>query len=419
MATVPKTHSTCRRGQADARLVGWLFGFVHDVTMTIEPWVDPLLSEALPRLAQRGEGETVEFKRELPKQARDLAKEIAAFASSGGGQLLLGVADDGSISGVANAHDPAVRDDLERRIVGICEIIEPPVRPKIGWASTNGIGVLVITVEKGSESLYFVNGRAYIRHGPVSRPATPAEIRAAVVPAETTNGGAKTHPELSELAVVLANVRRWCDTDAEMRSLKPWVDEWSADAEVYASKLRDLSVTDWAIKGDAAESLEAMAEKLDEVAQFTHYTGAGDSFDDVCHSAGEAATELMCELVDPVEVSQGSQREVLDAIAKLARKLDKMWDRAGKDIFDGRVEKAQEETYGVGRQIATWTYFKLSLLPEGTLMDLRRIGLGLLQLISARAYLDGGASLQRIVDDAQAMVNELKVSVETFPLADQ
>ncbi|WP_407510741.1 helix-turn-helix domain-containing protein [Ralstonia sp. GP101] len=94
--------------------------------MTIEPWADAQLSEDIPRLAQGGESETVEFKRELPKQVRDLAKEIAAFASSSGGRLLLGVADDGSIPGVENAHDPAVRDDLGRRIVGVCQIIDPP-----------------------------------------------------------------------------------------------------------------------------------------------------------------------------------------------------------------------------------------------------------------------------------------------------
>jgi hypothetical protein len=386
--------------------------------MTIEPWADAQLSEALPRLAQGGESETVEFKRELPKQVRDLAKEIAALASSRGGRLLLGVADDGSILGVANVHDSAVRDDFERRIVGVCQIIDPPVRPQINWASANGRGVLVVTVEKGSESLYYVDGRAYIRHGPVSRPATPAEIRAALVPAAATEG-AKNHPELSALADVLANVRRWSDTDADMRSLKPWVDEWSADAETYASKLRDLSVTDWAIDSHVDERLEAIAEKLDEVAQFRHYIGGGGSFDDVCSAAGFAAAELMRELVDPVEISQETQREVLEAVAKLARKLAQMWERAGKEIFDGRVEKAQQETYGIGQQIAKWTYFRLSLLPESTLLDLRRIGLGLLQLVSMKVYMDGGASLQRIVDDAQVLVHELKASVEDFPRFDR
>lgn len=385
--------------------------------MTIEPWADALLSVSLSRLAQSGESETVEFKRELPKQVRDLAKEIAAFATSGGGRILLGVADDGSIPGIENAHDPAVRDDFERRIVGVCQIIDPPVRPRIGWASVVASGVLIVTVEKGSEPLYYVDARAYIRHGTVSRPATPTEVRAiltAPVP-EAVAEGTKNHPELSALADVLASVRRWSDTDSEMRSLKPWVDEWSADTEIYASKLRDLSVSDWALENRLNERLEAMAEKLDQVAQFRHYLGGGGSFDEVCNSAGFVAAELMRELIDPVKVSEETQREVLEAVAKLARKLAQMWDRAGKEIFDGRVEKAQTETYGIGQQIAKWTYFRLSLLPENTLLDLRRIGLGLLQLESMRVYMDGGASLQRIVDDAKFLVNELEARVGSFP----
>lgn len=33
--------------------------------------------------------------------------------------------------------------------------------------------------------------------------------------------------------------------------------------------------------------------------------------------------------------------------------------------------------------------------------------------------MDGGASLQRIVDDAQIIMNELKASVESFPRFDR
>lgn len=390
---------------------------MHDLTMTIEPWADAQLSAELLRLAQGGESETVEFKREFPKQARDLAKEIAAFASTSGGRLLLGVADDGSILGVEKAQEAVVRDDLGKRIVGVCQITDPPVRPRIAWASANGVGVLVITVDKGSEPPYYVDSRAYIRHDTVSRPATPAEVRAALTASDQLEAeeGKRNHPELSALADVLANVRRWCDTDAEMRGLTPWVEEWSVDAEFYASKLRDLSVSDWAMKHHTNGRLEAVAEKLDEVAQFQHYLGGGDSFDDVCGAAGSAATELMRDLVDPVEVSAEDQRQVLDAIAKHARKLTQLWGRAGKDIFDGRVEKAQQETYGIGKQIATWTYFRLSLVPEDVLSDLRQIGLAFFQLVAMRVYMDGGASLQRIVDDALTLVNSLNTKVEDFP----
>jgi ATP-dependent DNA helicase RecG len=390
---------------------------VHDVAMTIAPWASAQLSAELPRLVKGGESETVEFKRELPKQVQDLAKEIAAFASTRGGQLLLGVDDSGSIVGIANAHDPAVRDELGRRIVGVCQSIDPPVRPQIAWASTSDVSVLVIAVEKGVEPLYYVNSRPYIRHDTVSRPAKPSEVLEAttVIASRKAMEATKSHLELSKLADVLANVRRWCDTDAEMRSLKPWVEEWSADAELYASKLRDLSISDWSMENHTDVRLEAMADKLEEVVQFRHYLGGGGNFDEICDAAGIAAAELMRDLVDPIEVGEETQRQVLDAIAKHARKLSQIWSRAGKDIFDGRVERAQQETYSIGQQIATWSYFQLSLVPKSTLSNLRRIGLGLVELASISVYMDGGASLQHIVDTAQALADALKTNIESFP----
>lgn len=382
-----------------------------------ESWADSQLSEALLQLAQAGESETVEFKREMPKQVRDLAKEIAAFASTSGGVLLVGVGDDGKILGIPNAHTPDVRDDFERRIVGVCQMIGPPVKPKISWASTGGVGVMAITVEKGSEPPYYVDSRAYIRHASVSRPATPAEVRAAMLAAATEAAAQRpsTHREISTLADVLTSVRRWCEMDREMRGLKPWVDEWTHAADRYASELRDLAISDWARSSQVVDRLDEAAEKLDEVAQFRHYLGSGGDFDLLCGEVGAVAEQLMHDLVDPVKVGDETQREVLEAITTHARKLAQMWDRAQKDVFDGRVERAQNESYEIGQQIAKWTYFKLSLLPDDRRLALRRIGQELLQLASMRVYMDGGESLRRIVKEAQDLTQRLETAVSGSP----
>lgn len=58
----------------------------------------------LRRLVARGEGQTIEFKRRVPSPDR-LAKEVIAFANSSGGQLLLGVTDDGRIVGVKDSEE--------------------------------------------------------------------------------------------------------------------------------------------------------------------------------------------------------------------------------------------------------------------------------------------------------------------------
>jgi hypothetical protein len=74
----------------------------------------------LLRLIAVGEPGGVELKIAVPKKGGGLARSVAAFANSGGGWLLLGVADDGSVAGfavpgTAHAHD-WLRDHLQPAI---------------------------------------------------------------------------------------------------------------------------------------------------------------------------------------------------------------------------------------------------------------------------------------------------------------
>jgi hypothetical protein len=80
-------------------------------------------AEELITILRRGEGPQVEFKSDFPKQADDISKEMAALANSGGGVLLIGVADDGSLPGVANA------DQVADRLAGFARILR--VAPEI------------------------------------------------------------------------------------------------------------------------------------------------------------------------------------------------------------------------------------------------------------------------------------------------
>jgi predicted HTH transcriptional regulator len=83
--------------------------------------------QELSQLVSLGEGPSLEFKRKVPKPQR-IAKEVIAFANTRGGRLLLGVDDNGAITGVRdaeeeefalrqalNAHcDPPITFDTER-----------------------------------------------------------------------------------------------------------------------------------------------------------------------------------------------------------------------------------------------------------------------------------------------------------------
>lgn len=52
----------------------------------------------------RGEGERVDFKNKISNESK-IAKTLVAFANNKGGKLLIGVADDGHITGVKNEDE--------------------------------------------------------------------------------------------------------------------------------------------------------------------------------------------------------------------------------------------------------------------------------------------------------------------------
>lgn len=130
-----------------------------------------MLKSDLLQLIANGENSGVEFKRDdvRPEQ---VAKEIVALANFRGGALLLGVEDDGSISGIQ-------RQDLELWIMDTVfgRYVHPLILPFYEEvAFDDGKRVAVVTVTEGTAKPYVVrqNGREeiYVRVGSTSRLAT-------------------------------------------------------------------------------------------------------------------------------------------------------------------------------------------------------------------------------------------------------
>ena len=126
-------------------------------------------------LLRNGEDSTVEFKRDDVRN-HDLAKELVAFLNLEGGIVLLGVEDDGSVSGTT-------RDRLEEWVVELCRTkIEPPVVPTLSWAreAEPDRDVLAVRVSAGPDKPYArVHGNRrtyYIRVGGTSREASREEL---------------------------------------------------------------------------------------------------------------------------------------------------------------------------------------------------------------------------------------------------
>jgi Putative DNA-binding domain len=149
---------------------------VMQAARPLPAWADAELSRDLPSLCAKGEGQAIEFKLDLPAQPHDIAKSIAAFASSNEGLLVYGVSDDGRIVGLSEAGDTKWRDRTQQRLLSAAKEIKPPVHPIIRWACVDGRIACVVKVEKGLEPIYYSNQRPIVRRGPSSRPAEPGEV---------------------------------------------------------------------------------------------------------------------------------------------------------------------------------------------------------------------------------------------------
>ncbi len=103
----------------------------------------------------------------------DLARSLVAFANTDGGQLVLGVANDHSVAGIANTDramqrvDQIAYNNCEPPLTVIQETVTAPGEPV----------VVVVNIPKGDQRPYRTNqGRYYIRTSSGRRQASRQEL---------------------------------------------------------------------------------------------------------------------------------------------------------------------------------------------------------------------------------------------------
>ena len=124
----------------------------------------------LYELMTGGEDSLTEFKRDVTQRS-DFASEMIALANTGGGQILLGVEDDGTIVGVSNA------DSVEQSVLNIARHnCNPPLIPLIDRVATDQGLVLVVTLSRYVGPPHENNsGQCFVRVGSTKRLCTPQE----------------------------------------------------------------------------------------------------------------------------------------------------------------------------------------------------------------------------------------------------
>lgn len=110
-----------------------------------------------------GEDSARQFKEDA-RNVESLAAEMAAFANSEGGTLLIGVADDGSLAGLTQADVARVNQLISN---AASQWVKSPLTVRTeNVALDNGKIVIVLTVPKGMDKPYFdKNGIIWLKTG--------------------------------------------------------------------------------------------------------------------------------------------------------------------------------------------------------------------------------------------------------------
>lgn len=121
-------------------------------------------------LLEQGEGQSVEFEKNIPSED-DIARELAAFSNADGGKIIYGLDDKNKhLIGVTpdNHFEDWVKALGKNRLT-------PPIVPSIEIFEKGNKKIVILNVPEGLDKPYKSDEICYIRDGNLSRPAKENE----------------------------------------------------------------------------------------------------------------------------------------------------------------------------------------------------------------------------------------------------
>jgi len=171
-----------------------------------------MTTDELEQLIAGGETLRVEFKGESvrPLSDRDVYEAVVGLANTEGGSLLIGVEDDGTVTGARPRHGR--RTDVRRLEAAIRNNTTPPVTVEVGTVDLDGVEVVVVQIEKSPGICATRDGKCLRRvmgvQGPECQPYYPFEHVQTYSARGTVDYSAQTFDELDFSTLDVLEIER-------------------------------------------------------------------------------------------------------------------------------------------------------------------------------------------------------------------
>jgi len=129
-----------------------------------------MIWDNIVELLEQGEGQLVEFEKNIPSED-DIARELVAFSNADGGKIIYGI-DDKNKHLLGVEADNNFEDWIKNIGKNHCS---PPITPQIESIEKSGKKIVVLTVSEGLDKPYKSDEICYIRDGNISRTAKENE----------------------------------------------------------------------------------------------------------------------------------------------------------------------------------------------------------------------------------------------------
>jgi ATP-dependent DNA helicase RecG len=384
-------------------------------------WIDDETSNQLPVLRSQGEGQALEFMRSFPDNVRELAREIAAFATSNSGTILIGVDNEGGCVGIVPSPTAAERDALLQRIEGICNgAVKPSITPRARFAREGAHIVLALTIPKGSQPIYYANNIPYLRHITSSRPAEPHEVielvQGTVRPLFRPTATASIEETPDRRTQFLADLMRNLYSvvifgeELDQRMVNPWLDGMRAQFGNAASRLREAATQEIAQHEKLDVSLLEAAEAFDHFARLRSHLGSSGELEQSANAAVTQANNLL-KRIEPEITAHVSPKQLVDQLRVLRRQLALLATQADKAPTSGSIEDLQTRAAELGLKILNIAQYGVNRLAPDLRSHLVKAGHQLHLSETERLYLDGGASMTMIIDNVKQAIGLFNAAI--------